>query len=60
MGFLMLLFCILDIGFIFATFKLLEFTESIVFREEPYTDDATVREASEEIGRTSAPKELLS
>lgn len=55
----MLLFCILDIGFIFATFKLLEFTES-VFREEPYTDDATVREASEEIGRTSAPKELLS
>lgn len=36
-------FCILDIGLIFATFKLLKFTES-VSREEPYVDDVTGRE----------------
>lgn len=41
---LLLLFCTLDIGPIFAIFKLLKFTES-VSREEPYTDDATVRES---------------
>lgn len=35
--------CILDIGLISTTFKLLKFTES-VSREEPYMDDVPGRE----------------
>lgn len=41
---LLLLFCILDIGFIFVIFKLLKFIE-FVFREEFYIDDVIVRES---------------